>query len=107
MLFNDFWKHESRQGSNSVIKSKYNYFINSKKDFSDSSNRTIEKATEFEKVLGYFPRLEIAENWVNEIEEYNDCPERILVINHRSGHRPPDYALEAGYLFMDKWLKNI
>jgi len=42
-----------------------------------------------------------------EIEEYNDCPERILVINHRSGHRPPDYALEAGYLFMDKWLKNI
>lgn len=39
------------------------------------------------------------------IEEYAESPERIFVVNHRSGHRPPEYALKAGYLFMDKWLK--
>ena len=40
------------------------------------------------------------------LEEYKDCPERIFAINHRSGHRPPNYAAKAGYLFLDKWLKR-
>ncbi len=40
-----------------------------------------------------------------EIEEYKDCPERIFAVNHRSGHYPPKYASEAGYYFLDKWLK--
>jgi len=39
------------------------------------------------------------------IEEYKDCPERLFIVNHRSGHNPPRYAREAGYLFLEKWLK--
>ncbi len=42
-----------------------------------------------------------------EIEEYKECPERIFVVNHRSGHRPPYYALKAGCLFIDKWFKQL
>lgn len=30
--------------------------------------------------------------------------ERIVVLNHASGHRPPTEALEAGYEFLDRWL---
>ena len=42
---------------------------------------------------------------VYSIEEYKDCPSKILVIDHRSGHRPPKYASEAGYYFLDSYLK--
>ena len=41
-----------------------------------------------------------------DLEGYKDCPERILVVDHRSGHRPPQYAAEAGYCFVDRWLGN-
>ena len=36
---------------------------------------------------------------------YEDCKERILIVNHRSGHRPPKYAADAGYGFLEHWLK--
>ena len=36
---------------------------------------------------------------------YGDCPARALVINHATGHRPPKYARDAGYGFLDYWLK--
>lgn len=32
--------------------------------------------------------------------------ERIVVINHATGHRPPTEALEAGYGFLDRWIGN-
>jgi len=31
---------------------------------------------------------------------------RLKIINHATGHRPPMDALEEGYAFLDKWLKN-
>lgn len=31
--------------------------------------------------------------------------DRILVVNHATGHRPPLWALEQGYDFLDRWLK--
>ena len=37
---------------------------------------------------------------------YEAEPSRILVVDHRSGHRPPKYAAEAGYCFLDYWLKT-
>lgn len=40
------------------------------------------------------------------IREYQKCQERLLVVNHRTGHRPPKYAAEAGYSFLDYWLKR-
>ena len=33
-------------------------------------------------------------------------PERCVVLDHASGHRPPPHALEAGYRFLEKHLKN-
>ncbi len=32
-------------------------------------------------------------------------PERCVILDHASGHRPPPDALEAGYRFLDKFLK--
>lgn len=32
--------------------------------------------------------------------------DRIVVLNHATGHRPPTEALEAGYVFLDKYLQN-
>lgn len=35
---------------------------------------------------------------------YEGHPERLLLINHARGHRPPRDATEAGYRFLDKYL---
>ena len=37
---------------------------------------------------------------------YKEHPERALVVNHAAGHRPPQYAKDAGYGFLDHWLKG-
>lgn len=36
---------------------------------------------------------------------YEDHPENIFFVNHKSGHRPPKYAAAAGYGFLDYYLK--
>lgn len=36
---------------------------------------------------------------------YDNCPERLGFLNHASGHRPPQYALDEGYEFLEKYLK--
>lgn len=38
------------------------------------------------------------------LQGYKQCPETILVVDHRSGHRPPAYALDAGIGFLAHWL---
>jgi len=37
---------------------------------------------------------------------YKEHPERAFVLNHATGHRPPKYAKDAGYGFLDHWLKK-
>ena len=37
---------------------------------------------------------------------YEDCPGNLLFINHATGHRPPQYAIDAGCGFLDYWLKG-
>lgn len=37
---------------------------------------------------------------------YEDCPERLKLVNHATGHRPPREATETGYRFLDKYLKD-
>ena len=37
---------------------------------------------------------------------YEAYPERLLFINHASGHRPPRHATESGYRFLDRYLKE-
>lgn len=36
---------------------------------------------------------------------YTEDPERLRIINHASGHRPPADALNEGYAFLERWLK--
>jgi hypothetical protein len=31
---------------------------------------------------------------------------RLKIINHATGHKPPRAALEEGYAFLDRWLRN-
>ncbi len=37
---------------------------------------------------------------------YGENDERLLFINHATGHRPPMWALEEGYDFLDRWMKE-
>ena len=36
---------------------------------------------------------------------YENCPEHLAICHHASGHRPPPEALEAGYEFLDRFLR--
>lgn len=36
---------------------------------------------------------------------YAPDDERLLLVHHATGHRPPMWALERGYDFLDRWLK--
>lgn len=38
-------------------------------------------------------------------EGYSENDERLKFINHATGHRPPMWALDEGYDFLDKWIK--
>ena len=38
---------------------------------------------------------------------YDACPERLLLIRHGTGHRPPRWATEEGYRFLDRYLKRL
>ena len=37
---------------------------------------------------------------------YESGSEDLIILNHATGHRPPDEALNAGYRFLEKYLKN-
>lgn len=41
-----------------------------------------------------------------EASGYESEPERLKFINHATGHRPPLWALEEGYDFLDRWVKK-
>ena len=36
---------------------------------------------------------------------YENKPDRLVMFNHATGHRPPMNVLEKGYDFLDKWLR--
>jgi len=36
---------------------------------------------------------------------YEGCPERLKFIHHGKGHSPPREATEAGYAFLDRYLR--
>ena len=38
---------------------------------------------------------------------YDACPESLLLIRHGTGHRPPRWATEEGYRFLDRYLKRL
>ena len=38
------------------------------------------------------------------LEVFRKDPSKLLFINHATGHRPPPYASQAGYAYLDYWL---
>lgn len=40
------------------------------------------------------------------VKEYNEFPQKLLIIDHRAGHRPPKYARDAAYGFLDFWINE-
>lgn len=49
-----------------------------------------------------------AESWKTMLSAkgYDACPSRRRIINHALGHRPPVWATEEGYRFLDEFLKK-
>lgn len=45
-------------------------------------------------------------NFIYSIEDYKDKKDRLLVINHQTGHRPPKYARDCSYSFIDYHLNK-
>lgn len=35
---------------------------------------------------------------------FREYPDRLLFVHHATGHRPPSYAAQAGYAYLDYWL---
>lgn len=40
------------------------------------------------------------------VSGYAEHPERLLLVNHATGHRPPPNTTEIGYRFLDRYLKE-
>ena len=45
-----------------------------------------------------------SKDFLYSINDYKNCSDRLLVINHKTGHNPPLYAREEGYNFIKHWL---
>ena len=59
----------------------------------------------FMLLAGKFDNME---SWeiMTRSQAYKDVPENLEIINHATGHRPPQDVLHAGYRFLEKYLKN-
>ena len=60
----------------------------------------------FMLIAGKYDTAASARAILDKVPAYRAHPERCVVLDHASGHRPPPDALEAGYRFLDKHLKN-
>ncbi len=57
-------------------------------------------------LAGNFDNIESRALMDSLTEKYKDCPQNLFFVDHKSGHRPPKYAAESGYLFLDYILKD-
>ena len=60
----------------------------------------------FMLIAGKYDTAASARAILDKVPSCRAHPERYVVLDHASGHRPPPDALEAGYRFLDKYLKN-
>ena len=59
----------------------------------------------FMLIAGKYDNATSARAVLGRVPAYRAHPERYIVLDHASGHRPPPDALEAGYRFLEKHLK--
>ena len=59
----------------------------------------------FMLIAGKYDNAPSARAVLDRVPAYRAHPERCVVLDHASGHRPPPDALEAGYRFLEKHLK--
>ena len=59
----------------------------------------------FMLIAGKYDNAASARAVLDRVPAYRAHPERCVVLDHASGHRPPPDALEAGYRFLEKHLK--
>jgi len=55
-------------------------------------------------IAGLYDNQE-SEAYMKRAKGYASCPERLKLLNHATGHRPPFEFLIQGYDFLDRWLK--
>ena len=60
----------------------------------------------FMLIAGKYDNATSARAVLDRVPAYRAHPERCVVLDHASGHRPPPDALAAGYRFLEKHLNN-
>ena len=60
----------------------------------------------FMLIAGKYDNAASARAVLDRVPAYRAHPERCVVLDHASGHRPPPDALAAGYRFLEKHLNN-
>ena len=60
----------------------------------------------FMLIAGKYDNAASARAVLDRVPAYRTHPERCVILDHASGHRPPPDALAAGYRFLEKHLKN-
>ena len=60
----------------------------------------------FMLIAGKYDNATSARAVLDRVPAYRAHPERCVVLDHASGHRPPPDALTAGYRFLEKHLNN-
>ena len=60
----------------------------------------------FMLIAGKYDNAASARAILDKVLVYRAHPGRCVVLDHATGHRPPQDALEAGYRFLEKHLKN-
>lgn len=74
-----------------------------KAGFEHSQLLTLSGAKPFMLLAGQYDNEESGEI-MHRAEGYGNHPEKLVLLNHASGHRPPPNALEEGYRFLERWL---
>ena len=75
------------------------------KDMDHAELLSVASAKPFCLIAGKYDD-EISKNVMLQASGYDAEDDRLLFVNHATGHRPPMWALEKGYDFLDKWVKN-
>lgn len=58
----------------------------------------------FMLIAGHYDNMTSYET-MQKAPSYADVPDNLVILNHATGHRPPQEALTAGYRFLEKYLK--
>ena len=58
----------------------------------------------FMLIAGFYDNMASFDT-MQQARSYAQVPENLVILNHASGHRPPQEELHAGYRFLEKYLK--